>query len=36
MDTNKKHIIKYGDTTIDLGADEKYQPMCWECWNKAN
>lgn len=29
----KKRIVKYGDTVIDLGAEEKYQPMCWECWN---
>ena len=29
-----KTIIKLGSATLDLGADEKYQPMCWHCWNK--
>ena len=29
---NSKRIIKDGDSAIDLGAEEKYQPMCWECW----
>jgi len=33
-ETNIKHIIKYGDTKIDLGAEEKYQAMCWECWSE--
>ena len=39
--SNKNLIIKDFDSTsefstIDLGAEEKYQPMCWECWNDAS
>ena len=30
----KKHIVKSGSSEPDLGAEEKYQPMCWKCWNK--
>jgi thymidine kinase len=29
----KKYIIKTGSDKPDLGAEEKYQSMCWECWN---
>lgn len=25
-------IIRNGSTKPDLGAEEKYQPMCWKCW----
>lgn len=32
---NEKFIIKKGKTIIDLGAEEKYQPMCWSCWNDS-
>ena len=28
-------LIKSGDKKIDLGAEEKYQPMCWKCWNET-
>lgn len=31
-DMNKKIIIRGGSNIIDLGAEEKYQPMCWKCW----
>ena len=29
-----KVILKSGDNKPDLGAEEKYQPMCWNCWAK--
>ena len=29
----KKNIIKDGDSAIDVGYEEKYQSMCWNCWN---
>lgn len=25
-------IVREGSGEPDLGAEEKYQPMCWECW----
>lgn len=25
-------IIKDGSSVPELGAEEKYQPMCWKCW----
>jgi thymidine kinase len=31
---NKKIIITTGSSDPDLGAEDKYQPMCWDCWNK--
>lgn len=31
---NGKTIIKNGTEAIDLGAEEKYQAMCWTCWTK--
>jgi len=31
---NKQYIIKDGNIQIDLGGNEKYQPLCWNCWNK--
>ena len=30
-----KHIIREGSCDIDLGAEEKYQAMCWSCWIEA-
>jgi thymidine kinase len=27
-------IIKNGDTKPDLGCEEKYLPVCWNCWNQ--
>lgn len=29
----KKVILKSGSDKPDLGSEEKYQPMCWSCWN---
>lgn len=29
---NKKTIIYNGDNQIDIGAEDKYQPLCWKCW----
>jgi thymidine kinase len=31
--TGKKHIIYQGNQ-IDLGGEEKYEPLCWNCWKK--
>jgi|UniRef100_A0A6C0J0B3 thymidine kinase len=31
---NTKEIIFDGDESIDLGREEKYESMCWKCWNK--
>jgi thymidine kinase len=31
----EKIIIKSGSDKPDLGAEEKYQPMCWDCWDKS-
>jgi len=28
-------IIKDGSSLPDLGAEEKYRPMCWSCWTKS-
>jgi len=28
-------IIKEGSSLPDLGAEEKYKPLCWSCWNKT-
>ena len=31
-----KHIIREGgESQIELGSEEKYQPMCWQCWQEA-
>jgi thymidine kinase len=27
-------VIRDGTNEPDLGAEEKYQPMCWKCWSK--
>ena len=27
-------IIKDGSSVPDLGSEEKYKPLCWNCWNK--
>ena len=29
----EKKIVKDGPKDIDLGAEEKYQPMCWNCFS---
>jgi thymidine kinase len=28
-----RSIIRDGSDKPDLGAEEKYQPMCWKCWS---
>jgi thymidine kinase/ribonuclease HI len=28
-------FLETGDDVIDMGSDEKYQPMCWECFKKS-
>jgi thymidine kinase len=35
IENQRKIIIKTGESSIDLGAEEKYQPMCWRCWSKV-
>jgi thymidine kinase len=30
---NIKTIIKSGSNKPDLGSEDKYQSMCWSCWN---
>jgi len=32
-DNGKKNIIKSSSKLLDIGGDELYQPMCWNCWN---
>lgn len=27
-------VIKKGSSIPDIGAEEKYRPMCWSCWTK--
>ena len=27
------YVCKEGSSEPDLGCEEKYRPMCWECWN---
>lgn len=29
---NTKTILHDGSCELELGAEEKYQPMCWNCW----
>lgn len=29
----KKSIVKSGSDKPDIGAEEKYQAMCWKCWD---
>jgi thymidine kinase len=33
LKNNKKYILKKGSSEPDIGAEEKYQSMCWFCWN---
>ena len=33
-DGDTKTIIYDGDSSPDLGAEDKYQPLCWNCWRK--
>lgn len=30
-----KIITKEGSDDIDLGGEEKYQPLCWHCWTNC-
>ena len=30
--SKQKNIIKEGCNSIDIGYEEKYQAMCWNCW----
>ena len=32
-DNGERIIVKDGSSEPDLGAEEKYQPMCWACWD---
>ena len=25
-------VMREGSTELDLGGEDKYQPMCWQCW----
>jgi len=34
MQKEKRLIIREGSCEPDLGAEEKYQPMCWKCWSE--
>ena len=34
-DGSKMIIREGGGSQIELGAEEKYQPMCWQCWQEA-
>jgi thymidine kinase len=34
IDGDVKIIIKSGSANIDIGGDDKYQAMCWNCWNE--
>ena len=29
-------VVKAGSGEIDLGAEEKYRALCWECWSRAS
>ena len=33
MNDNKKVIIYQGSSDIDLGTEDKYQPLCYCCWS---
>jgi len=35
LDNGTRIITKEGSTVVDLGAEEKYQPMCWQCWQEG-
>lgn len=32
VENGEKIIVRYGNSEPDLGAEEKYQPMCFDCW----
>ena len=29
------NIIKDGSVIVDVGAEEKYKPLCWKCWTDS-
>jgi len=31
---HRKVIVRDGSEEPDLGTEDKYQPMCWKCWNQ--
>ena len=33
MEKGNVVIVKSGSSKIELGGDDKYQAMCWSCWN---
>lgn len=33
-DDGSHNIVKDGSHEPDLGAEEKYKPLCWLCWNE--
>ena len=33
-DNVNRIIVRDGSEEPDLGAEEKYQPMCWKCWTE--
>ena len=32
---DRKIIVKTIENQIDIGAEDKYTALCWQCWNKA-
>ena len=30
-----RELSRETNSQIELGAEEKYQPMCWQCWQEA-
>ena len=33
IENEQKYILKQGSSEPEIGAEEKYQAMCWYCWN---
>ncbi len=29
---NIRVVMREGSTELDLGGEDKYQAMCWQCW----
>ena len=34
LENNEKITIYDGNKKIDIGSEDKYEPLCWYCWNK--
>ena len=32
IENSENKIIRAGSSAIDLGTEDKYHPLCWECW----